>query len=242
MTGAASSWRLLRTWAVSPELAMGLDEVLLDQVGSPPTLRFYTWEPDTLSLGYFQRFAEVPATAQATRVVRRLTGGGAIHHAGELTFSIAADAAHPLYRGPVAPSYERVHAVVIDALGRHGVSAALRRADAVTSDVAGTGMCFHASTPLDIVWDEAKGVGSAQRRRRGRVLHHGSIKLAASHLETGVARAPQVSPADLADTLLAQMTEQWHGRFDEDDPTADELARAQVLGAATCAEAFLRRR
>ena len=48
-------------------------------------------------------------------------------------------------------------------------------------------MCFHASTPFDIVWSEAKGVGSAQRRTGGRVLHHGSIKLGASALEAGVA-------------------------------------------------------
>ena len=90
-----SAWRLLETWDASPALAMGLDEALLEEPGAPPTLRLYTWSPDTLSLGYFQRFADVPAAARAGEpggpgaVVRRITGGGAIHHVHELTFSIA---------------------------------------------------------------------------------------------------------------------------------------------------------
>ena len=95
---------------------MGLDGALLEDADTPPTLRLYTWTPPALSLGYFQRFDEVPAASEAFVVVRRITGGGAIHHAGELTWSITAGAKSPLYRGPIAPSSERVHAVIIEAL------------------------------------------------------------------------------------------------------------------------------
>ena len=84
-----SAWRLITTWGASPEFNMGLDEALLLQ-GEQPTVRLYTWAPDTLSLGWFQRLDEVPGADRASRRVRRLTGGGAIHHQHELTFSLTA--------------------------------------------------------------------------------------------------------------------------------------------------------
>jgi lipoate-protein ligase A len=195
-------WRLITTWGADPGFNMGLDEALLESAGSPPTLRFYTWRPDTLSLGYFQRYADVPGVERAGAVVRRITGGGAIHHVAELTFSLAASLDHPLYRGGVGESYARVHAAIASALERIGVRAAARGAAGLESDRAGTGMCFHVSTPLDLAWGGRKGVGSAQRRRRGRVLHHGSIKLGSSPLEGAIAtareHAPSITPEELA--------------------------------------------
>jgi lipoate-protein ligase A len=204
----AQRWRLLETWACRPEVAMGLDEVLLASAAARPTLRLYTWEPAALSLGYFQRFEDVPAARAVSHVVRRVTGGGAIHHhAGELTFSITALATDMLYRGEVAASYARVHAVLIEALaaaglvGAHAPKLAESRG-ALSSDRAGTGMCFHTSTPLDVVWDGRKGIGSAQRRTGGRVLHHGSIKLASSPHEPEIAT---VADAGVRTTPLRNM-------------------------------------
>ena len=110
------TWRLLESWDAEPGFNMALDEALLGRGGPSPTLRFYTWHPDTLSLGYFQRWRDVAGIEHAGSVVRRMTGGGAIHHANELTFSIAAPLDHPLYRGAVAASYERVHALIAEAL------------------------------------------------------------------------------------------------------------------------------
>ena len=108
---AREPWRLLTTWDGEPGWNMALDEALLQGRAARPTLRLYTWRPAALSLGYFQRWSDVPAAAAAPAVVRRLTGGGAIHHDLELTFSIAAPADHPLYRGELANSYGRVHAL-----------------------------------------------------------------------------------------------------------------------------------
>ncbi len=115
------AWRLITTWGADPAFNMGLDEALLESAEGPPTLRFYSWRPDTLSLGYFQRFADVPGTEKAGAVVRRITGGGAIHHVRELTFSIAASLEHPLYRGPIADSYVRVHEAIRAALAEVGL-------------------------------------------------------------------------------------------------------------------------
>jgi len=231
---------------------MGLDEVLLESIDTRPTLRLYTWVPAALSLGYFQRFADIPAAREVPHVVRRITGGGAIHHhSGELTFSIAAPAYDPLYRGEVAASYARVHAVLIEALvavglaGEHTPTLAEARG-ALRSDLASTGMCFHASTPLDIVWDGRKGVGSAQRRSGGRVLHHGSIKLAPSPHEPEVATAAAagvlLTPREFAPALTAAFTQALGITLAREAPTATELARAEALGARYAAADFVHRR
>lgn len=221
---------------------MGLDEALLESSGAEPTLRLYTWSPDALSLGYFQRHADVSRLSEATRVVRRITGGGAIHHAGELTWSITARADDPLYRGPIPLGYERVHAIVIEALARFGVTAHLRREEHLTSERDETGMCFHSSTPLDIVWGGAKGVGSAQRRRGGRVLHHGSIKLAASPMEEGVARAPEVEPRQLGEALVSVFEHRLGVTCRREEPTAEEWAEAERRGARFSSVDWVQRR
>lgn len=221
---------------------MGLDEALLADTGARPTLRFYSWSPDTLSLGYFQRWLDVPATEHAGAVVRRITGGGAIHHVNELTFSIIVAQDHPLYRGPVADSYERIHQRLAAVLGSLGVPAELRGERCpIGSDRKGTGMCFHESTFMDLVWANAKGVGSAQRRREGRVLHHGSIKLGTSDLEPGIATLGSagldISPAELADEISRAL-----GAWEDDEPARAELDRALELGARYVDPSFLRRR
>ncbi len=221
---------------------MGLDETLLENAGGRPTLRLYTWEPDTLSLGYFQRFAEVPAVTNASAVVRRITGGGAIHHTGELTWSITTAADDPLYRGPIAESYRRVHGIILAALHALGIEASLREASPLASDRPGTGMCFHASTPLDIIWSGAKGMGSAQRRRRGRVLHHGSIKLAPSELEAGVAAASHIDVETMGRALVSAFEERLGICCEPEGPRPAELREALRRGERFTSEAWLHRR
>jgi lipoate-protein ligase A len=240
------TWRLITTWGADPGFNMGLDEALLEGGENPPTVRFYSWSPDTLSLGYFQRLADVPGAERAGALVRRITGGGAIHHTGELTFSLSAPLGHPLYRGPVAESYARVHAAVIAALGAIGIAAELCGARDLASDREGTGMCFHASTPLDIVWNARKGVGSAQRRRGGRVLHHGSIKLASSPLEGAIATigesAPGVDLAALAAVLRETFESALGISLESGVPSPAERLRARELGRRYLEREFVERR
>lgn len=225
---------------------MALDEALLRSTEARPTLRFYTWNPGALSLGYFQRFDRVAERERAPVVVRRLTGGGAIHHRDELTFSIAAPADHPLYRGEVRASYERVHDVLAHAFRRLGVRAERRGARPLGSDRPGSAMCFHVSTPLDLVWDGAKGVGSAQRRTGGRVLHHGSIKLDTTPLEGPIARlrrhVPDLAPADLAEHVLESFRELLGARFTPEEPDPAELLHARRQAARFRSPELLGRR
>lgn len=242
-------WRLLATWEGEPGWNMALDEALLASADARPVLRFYTWRPHALSLGYFQRWRDFAALAGAHVLVRRFSGGGAIHHADELTFSIAAAQAHALFRGEVRRSYERVHGLLARAFAGLGVRAALRGDARVSSDRAATGMCFHESTPLDLVWDGRKGVGSAQRRTHGRVLHHGSIKLGASALEEGVgvlrAHAPALEPGELSRRIRDAFEHELGADFGRDEPEAPldhERAHAQRRADFYRSEAFLRRR
>jgi lipoate-protein ligase A len=248
------TWRLITTWGADPAFNMGLDEALLESDESPPTVRFYSWSPDTLSLGYFQKFADVPAAAgepdppgrKPGAVVRRITGGGAIHHVRELTFSIAAPLDHRLYRGSVSQSYVRIHDAILSALAEIGIAAKLRSEDALASDVEGTGMCFHKSTAFDLVWNQRKGVGSAQRRRGARVLHHGSIKLGTSPFEGAIASVSDVVPKMSAERFAPHLRDAF-GRvldlaLESGVPTPDERLRARDLGRRYIDPEFVRRR
>ncbi len=242
---AQRPWRLIQTLGAPPNFNMALDEALLE-IGGAPTLRLYTWSPDTLSLGYFQRFADVPGTSEASHVVRRITGGGAIHHAGELTFSLTTHKSDPIYHGTVGDSYVRVHRAVLAALEAIGVQGALRADTPLASDRSGTGMCFHHSTPLDIAWSGRKGVGSAQRRRGDRVLHHGSIKLETTPLEGAIATTAEGAglrdPMAFIPVLKAAFTRQLGMQLTPDVPAPEVRELAAALEPRYSSEAFLHRR
>jgi len=240
------TWRLIHSWNASPGFNMALDEACLLLADSPPTLRFYTWSPETLSLGYFQKVAEVPNLERARCAVRRLTGGGAIHHANELTFSLACSLEHPLYAGEVRASYERIHGLLKDVLAEYGVDADFRGQGALDSDLPNTGMCFEHSTDLDLAWGGQKGVGSAQRRSGGRVLHHGSIKLGRSDLDASVAaiwdHSPALSVEPLAERLCLALGERYKLSFVPGEPSPRELAHVAERAAYFSSPEFLRRR
>ena len=175
---------------------MAMDEAMLEAVaadGPAAALRTYGWSEPTLSLGYFQRIAEAEADPRWRGVptVRRPTGGGAIWHDRELTYALAVPAAHPHSRRP-ADLYRAVHAAIAEALRSRGLPAR-RRGEEAAPD-GRPFLCFADRDPEDVVAAGAKVVGSAQRRRAGAVLQHGSILLARS------ATTPELpGVADLAD-------------------------------------------
>lgn len=166
---------------------MALDEALLEaseQTGQA-TLRFYSWSEPTLSLGYFQNAAdrELHPPSRACPLVRRASGGGAILHHHELTYSIVWPLAGSLTRS--AELYDLVHRTLIATLASCGVSAGLHQ-DTLTCAAAPVPpgpdpfLCFQRRTCADIVSRGIKIVGSAQRRRKSAILQHGSILLAKS--------------------------------------------------------------
>ena len=165
---------------------MAVDEVLLDWAvrQSACWLRVYGWTPATVSLGYFQHYAERSAHAPsaASPAVRRLTGGGAIVHDDELTYSLVLPAGHAL-AAMRDRLYAAMHGALVDALAEFDVAAELWPAD-LAGPLPEPFLCFLRRSPGDVVVARSVGLplgvkiaGSAQRRRRGAVLQHGSLLL-----------------------------------------------------------------
>lgn len=179
-----AQWRLIRTPPSPGAWNMAVDEAILESVGTKsvlPTLRLYAWDPACLSLGYSQSFLEVDRQAVAQKgwqVVRRPTGGRAILHTDELTYSVIAPLHEPRVMGSVLESYRRLSQALLNALERLGLPA---RADRVyplpQGAQAGGPVCFEVPSNYEITANGKKLVGSAQTRRREGVLQHGSLPL-----------------------------------------------------------------
>ncbi len=162
---------------------MAIDEAILESIGdgsSSPTLRLYAWEPPCLSLGYAQPVADVDLTrldAAGWDLVRRPTGGRAILHTDELTYSLAAPPAEPRVAGTLLESYRRLAQALLAALGLLGVPVEIqeRRADAEAGNA--NPVCFEVPSTYEITSGGRKLIGSAQARRREGVLQHGTLPL-----------------------------------------------------------------
>lgn len=156
---------------------MALDEALLEshRLGfTPPTLRFYSWTPPALSLGYAQPLDDVDLDAcrrEGLAVVRRPTGGRAVLHRGELTYSLVASEGFP---ASVSGTYQRITEVLARAFSRLGVDLTIEPGKLTRSTTAS---CFQSATRADLLALGRKLVGSAQTRRDGAFLQHGSVML-----------------------------------------------------------------
>ncbi|MFW6154040.1 MAG: lipoate--protein ligase family protein [Planctomycetota bacterium] len=192
---------------------MAIDECLLAAVadGGGGALRLYRWAPPTLSLGCFQKLAD-PARGHpdlaALPVVRRITGGGAIVHADELTYALALPLDHPLAGARPADLYTWMHRRIAEALAALGGRTRLQGGDTVLTGRAGPFLCFRAHAPYDLMVGGEKLAGSAQRRTRRGVLQHGSLVLRRTHpVQPSASVAEQVGRPvvfdDVAATLLA---------------------------------------
>lgn len=170
---------LIQTEAQAGSRNMAVDEALLEaaRFEGLAAVRFYRWAEPTLSLGYFQKSPpdDLPVELQTLETVRRLSGGGAILHHHEWTYSCVLPAGHALKEEP-ARLYDLVHEEMIAWFRRHDIPAALRGSSA-GKQMEEPFLCFGREDPRDIVLGSHKIVGSAQRRRRGAVLQHGSVLL-----------------------------------------------------------------
>lgn len=181
-----AEWRLLQTGLADGAANMAVDEAILWAVAegkSPPTLRFYGWQPPCLSIGYSQSMGEVDVERcreAGIDFVRRPTGGRAILHAEELTYSIVAPQAEPRVAGGVIESYRRLSTGLIAGLRALGVEAyqALTPSSLQGGKCEGqSAACFDAPSSYEITVGGKKLVGSAQVRKKSVVLQHGSLPL-----------------------------------------------------------------
>lgn len=177
-------WRLIiQSQPQSGPRNMATDEAILRAVAarkSPPTLRIYAWHPPAMTLGRGQSFADADLAtlhADGVTLLRRATGGTAVFHADELTYSVAAPDTEPRFAHDVVESYRGISAALIHALERVG----LRHADASPHAEHRSGprspVCFEVPSDYEITVDKRKLVGSAQMRIRGGILQHGTLPL-----------------------------------------------------------------
>lgn len=175
-------WRLLITPPARGAWNMAVDEAILGAAGrgqSLPTLRLYAWDPPCLSLGYAQPFADVDVerlNARGWEVVRRATGGRAILHTDELTYSIAAPLEHRLMQGTILESYQRLARALVAGVRSLGIPVEMAE-NAPVSGAAKGPVCFEAPSAYEIVVNGKKLIGSAQARKREGVLQHGTFPL-----------------------------------------------------------------
>jgi len=162
---------------------MALDEAILRSVTSgqsPPTLRLYRWQPPALSLGYSQPAADADLNAlraQGWDLVRRPTGGRAILHTDELTYALIAPAHNEHVAGGVLASYQHLSAGLKQALQQLGLSVDVRSAAPVATSQRSNPVCFEVPSAYELMVGGKKIIGSAQLRRSGGVLQHGSFPL-----------------------------------------------------------------
>jgi lipoyl(octanoyl) transferase len=176
------TWRLLITPPARGAWNMAVDEAILEHIGrgaALPTLRLYAWDPPCLSLGHAQPFADVDMArlkARGWEVVRRATGGRAILHTDELTYSVIAPLTEPRVEGSVLESYNRLAGALLLAVKSLDVPVEMKEGKA---DNGGTPnpVCFEVPSTYEITVDGKKLIGSAQARKKEGVLQHGSLPL-----------------------------------------------------------------
>jgi lipoate-protein ligase A len=237
--------RLLDTGASPAAFNMALDEAVLEGVAmgtSPPSLRTYAWSPPAISVGYFQGMREeidIEACARlGIEAVRRVTGGGAVFHDAEITYSLVVPEGHELAPPDIIESYRIICAGLIDALAGLGVEARF--------------------VPInDIVSGGKKISGNAQTRKQGVLLQHGTLlldvdvermfailrvpqeKLKGKLIEDVKARVTGLRSIlgrplgyeEAASMLKAGFAKAWGAAFEPGSPSPAELERAAVLAA-----------
>ena len=188
------NWRVLYTPASRGAWNMAADEAILEHIHrgeSAPTLRLYAWNPPCLSLGHAQPFADVDVARLSEHgwdIVRRATGGRAILHTDELTYSVTGSGEDPVLSGGVLESYNRLAQALLYAVRELGLPVEIKEhighaspsRDFASVTYNGTKVnpvCFEVPSTYEITVQGKKLIGSAQARKKEGVLQHGSLPL-----------------------------------------------------------------
>ncbi|CAH0345707.1 biotin/lipoate A/B protein ligase family protein [Bacillus sp. CECT 9360] len=179
-------WAYIDSGDCSPSFNMAMDEVLLNWHSNgeiPPVIRFYGWNPPTLSIGYFQKAEKEINLDEVKRrgvgFVRRPTGGRAVLHEHELTYSVIVTEEHPGMPKNVTEAYRVISEGVLMGFQNLGMDAyfAVPKTDSEKAALKEprSSVCFDAPSWYELVVEGRKVAGSAQTRQKGVILQHGSI-------------------------------------------------------------------
>ena len=205
-------WRLLITGPTDGATNMATDEAILQALAEgygQPTLRFYTWNPPCLSLGRGQAMADVDEAAceqLGYTWVRRATGGRAILHTDELTYSIITSSDDPRVQGGIIESYRTLSQGLLAGLIQLGANAAQAKGEKAHRDIEGAA-CFDTPSYYEVTLNGKKLIGSAQVRRRRMVLQHGTLPLTGDITRIfDVLNLPDAEKVELSQDLSAHAT------------------------------------
>ncbi len=226
-------WRLIDTGVNDGYTNMAIDHAIMDNVRagySPPTLRFYQWDPQALTVGYFQNvYKEVDLEKcgqLGIDVTRRLTGGRAVLHHLELTYSIVCTQESPVALGSIIESYLRISRGIVTGLKQLGIDAQIVAQPRKIRE-GSSAACFDTPSWYELVVDQKKLVGSAQTRRRGIMLQHGSIPLS---LSTDLLARVLQFPSEVAREAFSKMLKEKAIGLDQCTST---LKKEQLVAAMT---------
>ncbi|MBE9532409.1 MAG: lipoate--protein ligase family protein [Proteobacteria bacterium] len=184
-------WRLILDPPLSGEENMAIDEAIVrvmeayyeDGVEQMPTLRLYSWVKPTVSIGYTQKadpFIEREGNGvEPVPFIRRITGGRAVLHDSEITYSLVCPASHPLFSTGIEEAYRAVSLAITGSLIDLGIEAGFERGSVKRERGAreDRDACFLTPSRYEVTARKKKIAGSAQRRFKGALLQHGSILL-----------------------------------------------------------------
>ncbi|MCG1067152.1 lipoate--protein ligase family protein [Staphylococcus epidermidis] len=179
-------WNFINTGSKNPYYNMAMDEALLNFVSRgeiDPVIRFYTWNPATLSIGYFQRLQKEididKVKEKGYGLVRRQTGGRGVLHDKELTYSVIVPESHPNMPSTVTEAYKIISQGLLEGFKNLGFETyfAIPRSKEERDKLKQprSSICFDAPSWYELVVEGRKIAGSAQTRQKGVILQHGSI-------------------------------------------------------------------
>ena len=213
---------------------MAVDEALMHVVGedvtSSPVLRFYFWNEPTLSLGYFQKHEERlgHSASREIAMVRRNSGGGAIVHHHELTYSLTIHQDHELAK-KTSDLYFQMHQALVESLNDHGVSPSIN--ENLDADLESNFLCFQRRAPNDVLLDVHKVCGSAQRKKFNAISQHGSVIFQTSTFAPEIIGINEISGKKLEYQAFIST---WKGRVSQRlgwDLASSELSEAETIRA-----------
>ena len=175
-------WRFIEDYAQSGSFNMAADQVLLQQIkrGNTPTLRLYTWNQLTLSIGKNQRLDQIETGwchENGVALVRRSTGGQAVLHGGDITYSLVGDVQSSRFSGGILHIYQTISQSFVHFFQKLGLSPQLQSHSRRQRAAQASPVCFVVPSAFEILINGRKIIGSAQRQTSTAFLQHGTLPL-----------------------------------------------------------------
>ena len=251
------TWRFIDSGPCSAAYNMALDEAVAAAVRNdqaPPTLRLYGWDTPSVTIGCFQKISEVDSVycnQNDIPVVRRPTGGRAVLHGNDLTYSFSVKTRTGLFSGSLLDSYKKISAAFSNAFLKTGISAELNLLKDIRrgqhAKVRKSPFCFQSVSFGEITVDSKKIIGSAQKRWTDGLLQQGSIPIVIekdnlakvfrmdAHRKMRDSFAglhdifPDMNPDDLKTVIRIAFEETFHVRLTISSPSSEEVSLAKDL-------------